>query len=92
MAIRFTESAGHPNTGNNWPKGLTRTGFELRQPPGRVASLYSVYCQKMNPMAVLVDEAVIAAAPTRFLVAGMGELGSRLTPAAAPNRKIYAAD
>lgn len=33
----------------------------------------SVYYQKMNPTAVLVDEAVIAAAPARFLVAGMGD-------------------
>jgi glycerol dehydrogenase len=29
--------------------------------------------QKMNPAAVLVDTAIIAAAPTRFLVAGMGD-------------------
>ncbi len=33
----------------------------------------SVYYQKMNPAAVLVDESIIAAAPTRFLVAGMGD-------------------
>ena len=33
----------------------------------------SVYYQKANPAAVLVDEAVIAAAPVRFLVAGMGD-------------------
>ncbi len=33
----------------------------------------SVYYQKMNPAAVLVDETVIASAPTRFLVAGMGD-------------------
>ena len=33
----------------------------------------SVAYQKMNPAAVLVDETVIAAAPTRFLVAGMGD-------------------
>lgn len=33
----------------------------------------SVYYQKMNPAAVLVDVGVIAAAPTRFLVAGMGD-------------------
>ena len=33
----------------------------------------SVACQKRNPAAVLVDESVIAAAPARFLVAGMGD-------------------
>ena len=33
----------------------------------------SVYYQKMNPQVVLVDMNVIAAAPTRFLVAGMGD-------------------
>jgi len=33
----------------------------------------SVCYQKSNPAAVLVDVAVIAAAPTRFLVAGMGD-------------------
>lgn len=33
----------------------------------------SVYYQKMNPAAVLVDESVIASAPVRFLVAGMGD-------------------
>jgi len=33
----------------------------------------SVYYQKSNPAAVLVDTAVIAEAPTRFLVAGMGD-------------------
>jgi glycerol dehydrogenase len=33
----------------------------------------SVYYQKMNPQVVLVDTNVIAAAPTRFLVAGMGD-------------------
>ena len=33
----------------------------------------SVAYQRMNPAAVLVDEAVIAAAPVRFLVAGMGD-------------------
>jgi glycerol dehydrogenase len=33
----------------------------------------SVLYQKMNPAAVLVDVAIIAAAPTRFLVAGMGD-------------------
>jgi glycerol dehydrogenase len=33
----------------------------------------SVYYQRTNPAAVLVDEAVIAAAPVRFLVAGMGD-------------------
>ncbi|NCC52563.1 MAG: glycerol dehydrogenase [Spartobacteria bacterium] len=32
-----------------------------------------VYLQKMNPAAVLVDETVIAQAPARFLVAGMGD-------------------
>lgn len=33
----------------------------------------SVSYQKMNPHVVLVDTAVIAAAPSRFLVAGMGD-------------------
>ncbi|MCX6233200.1 MAG: glycerol dehydrogenase [Bacteroidetes bacterium] len=33
----------------------------------------SVYYMKMNPQVVLVDTNVIAAAPTRFLVAGMGD-------------------
>lgn len=33
----------------------------------------SVYHQKSNPAVVLVDSAIIAAAPTRFLVAGMGD-------------------
>ena len=33
----------------------------------------SVYYQKMNPQVVLVDMTIIAAAPTRFLVAGMGD-------------------
>jgi len=33
----------------------------------------SVYYQKTNPAAVLVDLEIIAAAPTRFLVAGMGD-------------------
>ncbi|MCX6271790.1 MAG: glycerol dehydrogenase [Bacteroidetes bacterium] len=33
----------------------------------------SVYYQKMNPQVVLVDINVIAAAPARFLVAGMGD-------------------
>lgn len=33
----------------------------------------SVLYQKMNPAAVLVDTGVIAAAPVRFLVAGMGD-------------------
>jgi len=33
----------------------------------------SVYYQKSNPAAVLVDTAIIAAAPVRFLVAGMGD-------------------
>ncbi|MEW6077605.1 MAG: glycerol dehydrogenase [Thermodesulfobacteriota bacterium] len=33
----------------------------------------SVYYQKSNPAAVLVDTAVIARAPARFLVAGMGD-------------------
>lgn len=32
-----------------------------------------VYYQKLNPAAVLVDVNIIAAAPTRFLVAGMGD-------------------
>ncbi len=33
----------------------------------------SVYYQKSNPAAVLVDVDIIAAAPARFLVAGMGD-------------------
>jgi len=33
----------------------------------------SVYYMKMNPQVVLVDTTVIASAPTRFLVAGMGD-------------------
>ena len=33
----------------------------------------SVYYQKMNPAVVLVDETIIASAPTRFLVSGMGD-------------------
>ena len=33
----------------------------------------SVYYQKMNPSAVLVDEQIIVSAPVRFLVAGMGD-------------------
>jgi glycerol dehydrogenase len=33
----------------------------------------SVHYQKSNPAAVLVDVDIIAAAPTRFLVAGMGD-------------------
>jgi glycerol dehydrogenase len=33
----------------------------------------SVYYQKLNPQMVLVDMNVIASAPTRFLVAGMGD-------------------
>ncbi|MEE9910094.1 MAG: glycerol dehydrogenase [Deltaproteobacteria bacterium] len=33
----------------------------------------SVHYQKMNPQVVLVDAAVIADAPARFLVAGMGD-------------------
>ncbi len=33
----------------------------------------SVYYQKMNPQVVLVDSSVIARAPARFLVAGMGD-------------------
>jgi len=33
----------------------------------------SVHYQKMNPAAVLVDVGIIAAAPKRFLVAGMGD-------------------
>ncbi len=32
-----------------------------------------VFYQKMNPAVVLVDTAIIAAAPARFLVAGMGD-------------------
>jgi len=34
---------------------------------------HSVYYQKTNPAVVLVDVGIIAAAPTRFLVAGMGD-------------------
>lgn len=33
----------------------------------------SVYYQKLNPSAVLVDTAIIADAPARFLVSGMGD-------------------
>ena len=33
----------------------------------------SVYYQKMNPQVVLVDMRIIAEAPTRFLVSGMGD-------------------
>ncbi|HCE42053.1 MAG TPA: glycerol dehydrogenase [Lentisphaeria bacterium] len=33
----------------------------------------SVHYQKMNPQAVLVDTRIIANAPTRFLVSGMGD-------------------
>lgn len=33
----------------------------------------SVYYQKTNPAAVLVDTGIIAMAPTRFLIAGMGD-------------------
>jgi len=33
----------------------------------------SVFYQKTNPAAVLVDVSIIASAPTRFLVAGMGD-------------------
>lgn len=33
----------------------------------------AVHYQKANPAAVLVDVSIIAAAPTRFLVAGMGD-------------------
>lgn len=49
-------------------------------PTSGCAVLYSgdgvferVLYQKSNPTAVLVDTAIIAAAPTRFLVAGMGD-------------------
>ncbi len=49
-------------------------------PTSGCAVLYSdegvferVLYQKANPAAVLVDTAIIAAAPTRFLVAGMGD-------------------
>ena len=33
----------------------------------------SVYYQKLNPAAVLMDSAIIAQAPVRFLVSGMGD-------------------
>ncbi len=33
----------------------------------------SVYYQKMNPAAVLVDERIIVQAPVRFFIAGMGD-------------------
>lgn len=39
----------------------------------RVGVFHSVYYQKMNPQVVLVDIGVIANAPVRFLVAGMGD-------------------
>lgn len=42
----------------------------LYQPDG---GFDSVYYQKSNPAAVLVDSAIIARAPARFLVAGMGD-------------------
>ena len=34
---------------------------------------YSVYYQKLNPQVVLVDTTIIANAPVRFLVSGMGD-------------------
>ncbi len=46
----------------------------------------SVLYQKMNPAAVLVDVAIIAAAPTRFLVAGMGDALSTWFEARSCNR------
>ena len=33
----------------------------------------SVCYQRLNPAAVVVDVGIVAAAPTRFLVAGMGD-------------------
>lgn len=46
----------------------------------------SVYYQKTNPAAVLVDLGIIAAAPTRFLVAGMGDALSTWFEARSCNR------
>ncbi len=40
---------------------------------GETGIFESVYYQKMNPQVVLVDVTVIAGAPSRFLVAGMGD-------------------
>jgi glycerol dehydrogenase len=46
----------------------------------------SVHYQKINPAAVLVDVGIIAAAPTRFLVAGMGDALATWFEARACNR------
>jgi glycerol dehydrogenase len=46
----------------------------------------SVHYQKTNPAAVLVDVDIIAAAPTRFLVAGMGDALATWFEARACNR------
>jgi glycerol dehydrogenase len=46
----------------------------------------SVCYQKTNPAAVLVDVSIIAAAPTRFLVAGMGDALSTWFEARSCNR------
>ena len=46
----------------------------------------SVYYQKTNPAVVLVDVGIIAAAPTRFLVAGMGDALSTWFEARSCNR------
>lgn len=47
-----------------------------------------VYYQKLNPAAVLVDTEIIARAPVRFLVAGMGDVvrSELLPPDAVPQR------
>lgn len=46
----------------------------------------SVFYQRTNPAAVLVDVGIIAAAPTRFLVAGMGDALSTWFEARSCNR------
>jgi glycerol dehydrogenase len=46
----------------------------------------SVYYQKLNPQVVLVDMNIIATAPTRFLVAGMGDALSTWFEARSCNR------
>jgi glycerol dehydrogenase len=47
------------------------SGCAIIYSPGGVFE--SVYYQKMNPQVVLVDTRIIADAPVRFLVAGMGD-------------------
>ncbi len=64
----------------NIPVIIVPTIASTDAPCSGCAVLYSaegvfdtVYYQKMNPAAVLVDVDIIAAAPARFLVAGMGD-------------------